>query len=222
LSSNSRSKIRRGLKRCKVEPIDFRLLAEKGEELDHSTRERQGRTVSSASNSYWQKYYSNAAQTVGAEAWGAFVDGELAAYLIGFRVENCSNLVILRSKQELLSSYPNNALLFSYLRHVLGRGEVDSVSYGLEPIQHDMEALDHFKLGLGFEKKPCGQRVEVAPWLRPLLQGPILSGARRLTGLLKRDERIDKLNGLLQWMTDQECRTGSTPGEAGKIFGRDM
>lgn len=203
LSAKARNQTRRGLEQCRVEQIEFAALEREGLSLNRDTLLRQGRAEPAGFETYWQRYYAAASTTMGAEAWGAFAGNDLAAYLIAFNTSGCCNILIVRSCREHLKAYPNNALLFGYAFAALRRPDVRRVSIGLEPIQQDMDTLDHFKLGLGFEKKACGQRVDVANWLRPFSKGPMLSVAQRLTGILKRDERVDKLNGLLRWLNEQ-------------------
>ena len=207
LSSKSRNQTRRGLEQCRVEQVSFNDLSAKALVLNRDTMLRQGRALPRDFESYWLRYYREAAKAIGAEAWCAFSEGALAAYLIAFETDGCCNILVVRSAVEKLKVYPNNALLFSYADVALKRPGIRRVSIGLEPIQQDMDGLDHFKLGLGFEKKPCGQRVEVAPWLRPILSGHMLSGARAATRLLPRNERIDKLSGLLNWLAEQDGRS---------------
>lgn len=199
LMSKARNQTRRGLEQCRVEQVSFTDLERYGFKLNRDTMLRQGRKLDADFDGYWKQYYAAADMAEGAEAWCAFVDDAAAAYLIAFETGGTCNILIVRSAREQLKAYPNNALLFTYISAALSRTGVNQVSIGLEPIQRDMEALDHFKLGLGFKKRPCGQRVEVAPWLKPWLRGPVLAAARGTTRLMRRNEKIDKLHGLLDW-----------------------
>lgn len=203
LSGKARNQTRRGLEQCEVRPVRFEELRTKGIPLNRETLHRQGRKISADFEDYWRRYYENAALADGAEAWGAFVKGELAAYLIAFRMEEVAHVLILRSSSRFLKQYPNNALIFSYLVHALNHSGLREVSFGLESIQEGMDTLDHFKLGMGFRKQSIGQRIVLRPALGNILQGQILKIAR---GMLREgwgNEKLGKLAGLVRWYSEQ-------------------
>lgn len=197
LGSKARNQTRRALERCECRALDFAELAASGPELNRDTLVRQGRKIGADFDAHWQRYYRCAGEAEGADAWGCFAEGRLAAYLVAFRMEASSHVLIVRSHSELLRHYPNNALLYTYLRRCFDDG-LEEVSIGFEPLQDEMESLDHFKLGMGFEQLPVGQRIEFAPWLAPLLPA-----AGALARLLPRGEARAKLAGMLRWHREQ-------------------
>jgi hypothetical protein len=172
LSANHRSKIRRGLARSRIEPIeDARIFVEKGWPLNAETLSRQGRFRPSEALRRWRCLASALGQVDGLRAWGAWVEGELAAIAVTFQLEDCVNLLILRSALTHRSAYPNDALVYTIAREALSRPEVSCVSYGEESIL-GLDTLDSFKTGLGFEKRPVRQVLLLHPllrWLKPLL-----------------------------------------------------
>lgn len=204
LSQKARNQTKRGLERCEVRPVESDKLLTHGIRLNRDTMERQGRKIAKGFDEYWMKYFSAAMKAEGADIWGAFVEGELAAYLVSFRMNRCAHILIVRSDSRHLNVYPNNALLFNYIRQTLGRGDVEQVSIGFESLQQRLESLDHFKSGLGFRKVETGQRIELAWWLKLFLRKPL---AARLCGLIHskaaKDERFAKLSGMLQWYSKQ-------------------
>ncbi|RMG39449.1 MAG: GNAT family N-acetyltransferase [Methanobacteriota archaeon] len=203
LTSKARNQTRRGLESCEVRRVDFLELAEKGLALNRETLERQGRRIPSDFQEYWRRYYSEASRTDGAHAWGAFVDGELAAYLIAFVMDNVSHILIVRSSRKCLKKYPNNALIFEYIRNMLQQRVVGEISIGLESIQEKMQSLDHFKIGMGFRKEPVGQRIVLRPWLSGIMKPPILCITRAVLSQFPRNEQISKIAGLLRWCEEQ-------------------
>lgn len=203
LSGKARNQTRRGLDQCDVRPVSFDELQDLGLQLNRETMVRQQRKIDADFDTYWERYYASAAVADGAEAWGAFVEGRLAAYLIAFRMEGVAHILIVRSSSRFLKQYPNNALMFTYLSHTLAADDIREVSIGLESIQEGMGTLDHFKLGMGFRKKPTGQRIVLKPMLENFL-GPI--GLRAARFVVKNGwgkERMAKLSGLLQWYAEQ-------------------
>ena len=204
LESKARNQTRRGLEACDVRPVQFSELGSHGIALQRDTLKRQGRRIPHDLRAYWSRYFENAAQTEGALAWGAFRGKDLAAYLIAFQVEDTAHVVILRSAVALLRYYPNNALLFAFLRHMLGSGAARRVSIGFEPFQTNLASLDRFKEGLGFRRYPVCQYVRLAPPLPTLLRRPLLAGSIACLRLLSRNETASKVAGLLECYATQK------------------
>ena len=211
LRSRTRTQVRRGLDACQVEQVDFDLLQRHAISLNSDTLIRQGRKVPDNLEAHWRKFYRAAERTKGTEAWGAFVDGDLAAYLVSFRIEKVANITIVRSATPFLKNYPNNALLFRFLQQRLGDQTVDCVSYGYESIQAGTDSLDQFKSGMGFERAPVDQRVEFAPWARPLLNRVTLPAIARLFQLSGNPEQIAKIQGIVDWHRLQPARPALPP-----------
>ena len=112
LSANTRSKVRRGLRRCDVRPVPFSEICEQGRQADRDTLSRQGR-VAGLTGTRWRRYWQSAARTVGMEGWGAYVGKELAAFLVTVRLDDCVEFLLARSRSDRLDAYPNNALIFT-------------------------------------------------------------------------------------------------------------
>ena len=203
LSPRTRTATRRGLECCIVKPISFRDLQKSGLRLNRETLRRQGRTTPRGFEEYWRKYYTAAERAEGAEAWGAIINGDLAAYLIAFQLGECSNIFIVRSALKYLKCYPNNALLFKYVQYSLQRPVVREVSYGLESVQVGMESLDHFKLKMGFRKVPIGQRVEFAPWVSLCVSNSVSLRIIRCLAAKFKGEMFGKIVGMLDWYQRQ-------------------
>lgn len=203
LSGKARNQTRRGLEFCQVRQIEFSELTDRGIEINRETLERQGRRISKDFQEYWRRYYFEASRTTGAHSWGAFVNGELAAYLIGFVMDDVSHILIVRSSTTHLRKYPNNALLFHYIRYMLHYRIVNEISIGMESIQDGMQSLDHFKLGMGFRKATLGQRIVARPWISRLLRQPLLGVSQNILARLPKNEHTSKILGLLRWYEEQ-------------------
>ncbi len=206
LRSRTRTQVRRGLEACAVERVDFAVLRKSAIPLNADTLIRQGRRVPQNLESYWQKYFAEAARTEGAEAWAAFTDGQLAAYLIAFTVADVTNLLIVRSSLDHLAKFPNNALLFRFLHDRLRDPQISQVVYGYESIKPGLESLDQFKTGMGFEQVAVGQRIELTGWVQPLINRFTTPTALRILQRYGRGETLAKLQGLLTWYSRQPLR----------------
>lgn len=199
LSLKARNQTRRGLEKCTVRPIRFEQLAKAGLQLNRDTLLRQGRTINQKMDDYWLSYYHFANQSNGAESWGAFINDDLAAYSISFRMEDVVNILVVRSATKYLKYYPNNALIYNYVQHVFQKTDAAEVSYGLESIQDSVDALTHFKVGMGFAKVLIGQRLEFCCCLKPFLFNTFLTQAKKIIKFNNNNEKMNKLSGLIDW-----------------------
>ena len=167
LSPNSRSKVRRGLKRSSVGNISLDQLAREGWELQHDTIERQGRH-GSMTREEWERICLSAKGLAGFEGWGAFVDSNLAATILTALVDNVCYMLYPQSHRKYFGEYVNNALSYTITHEMLSNREVREVFYGL----HSLDAppsVDEFKFRMGYTAKPVRQRVVFHPWMRPFI-----------------------------------------------------
>lgn len=189
LSANNRSHIRRGLKRCQVRSMSFAELEQLGREAHDDTMKRHD--VAAFSLGFDRSLQNCSAY----EAWGAFVEGHLASYMVTLWVEDWVHILVNRSVSSYLKFYPNNAMIFSVVSELLERPGVSAVSYGLEPL-NGLESLEHFKLGMGFVKEPVCQRIVVARWLKPLLNTVTCRTIEAVASISRRNLRLQKAAGV--------------------------
>jgi len=168
LQPKARNQTRKGLRECTIERVEFNALADMGYRLNEETWERQGRTSTDLPRIRWQKYCQAAARTRDMEAWGAFVQGRLAAFVVCALVERSYNILHQSSSTELLSHYPNNALAFTVTKRALEQTGVDRVGYGLKSVENT-GGLEHFKLAMGYSLRPLDERIVLHPMLRVCL-----------------------------------------------------
>jgi hypothetical protein len=193
LSANNRSKVRRGLARCTIERLPPAEVRKHGRGINDDTLRR----IRLQERYPWEQYWDAAERSSDCvEVWGARVDGVLAAYLVAVRVDRCCEILIARSTSEMLKFYPNNALLFTVVRDMVQRPDVDVVFFGVQALDR-ADGTDAFKQSLGFEKTPIRQRVVFHPLLRPALQNAL---AVRVLGAMAarrpESEMWRKLHGL--------------------------
>lgn len=163
LSPNARSKIRRGLKRCRVQQISIDTLAQDGWQLQRDTIERQDRT-DSMNSQRWEKICDGTKGLVDFEVWAAFVDDQLAATILTAVVARVCYLLYPQSHRKYFGDYVNNALCYELTQNMLCSGRVDEIFYGL----HSLDApasVDEFKFHMGYIAKPVRQRVFFNPKL---------------------------------------------------------
>ena len=168
LSGNVRSKVRRGLKRCTVAPVDFSVIATAGRKAHADTLARQDRE-SGLDGERWDRFWQAAAATPGFEGWAAWTGENLAAFLVSVNVGDSVEFMVARSCSDDLGAYPNNALIYTVTEEMLVRRGVREITFGLEALE-PVEALDQFKFGMGFRARPIRQRIVFRPWLASVLR----------------------------------------------------
>ena len=167
LSGNTRSKTRRGLKRNEIRPVTGAEVAEHGHKAVTQTLERQGRSSDEAVAA-WRRLLAAADAEPAAEIWGAWHEGELAAYLLMLHIDDVCEFYQARSRNDLLQHYPNNALIHTLTEEILVKRAVREITFGIESAE-DVSALDTFKFSMGYTRKLIHQKVVFHPALRPAL-----------------------------------------------------
>ncbi len=193
LSANTRSKVRRGLRHCRIRALDFDELVRAGETAQQDTLQRLGkeaRAFRASKGMHESRAY---------QAWGAFVDDQLAAFLVTLRVEDWVHIQVNRSADQYLKFYPNNALVFSVTQQLLSDPQTAAVCYGWEPLTR-IESLEQFKLSMGFVKEPVRQQVVPAPPLRILLNPVVRKIIEKAAAWRVSDQRLQQLAGLCRFI----------------------
>ncbi|MBV9766245.1 MAG: hypothetical protein JOZ48_15470 [Acidobacteriaceae bacterium] len=168
LEKKARNQVRRGLENCVIEQIDFAYLAKRGLELHLETLARQQRHGGSMVEKQWLRMCEVAARTRDCQAWGALVNGQLAAFMATALVEKYFTILEQCSATAYLAHYPNNALVFSVTKEKLKDPRIEYVSYGLKSLENTV-GLDHFKHQMGFQLKEWQDTIVFNPILKPFI-----------------------------------------------------
>ncbi|MEM5775254.1 MAG: hypothetical protein AAGU05_09660, partial [Anaerolineaceae bacterium] len=163
LNRKARQNVNKALNRCTVEPISFARLAEEGWQLESDTLDRQAREGQHDAYS-WKALCKIAENIPGFEAWGAIVDGKLAASLLTFQQGDCCEMLYQQCHREYLNDRVNNALTFSVSQMMMRRSGTKMIFYAL----HSLDAspnVDEFKFRMNYRAKPIRQRVVFHPFL---------------------------------------------------------
>jgi len=193
----ARKNVRRGLRESAVQPISFQLLASDGWRLHEETLERQKRDEL-RNRRDWERLCLSAADLPGFEAWGALVQGRLAASVITFQMQGCCYMLYQQSKQDCLTAHVNNALSYTVTQTMMRRPQVSSIFYGL----HSLDApasVDEFKFRMGYLRKPVRQRVCLHPVCLPFFN-PVTHILVRTAKLLRPRNRVfAKAEGMIRF-----------------------
>ncbi|GIW39883.1 MAG: hypothetical protein KatS3mg076_0460 [Candidatus Binatia bacterium] len=181
LSANTRSKVRRGLRRCEIAPLSAEEARRHGYEAHRDTVVRQGRQ-GDWGRVRWDLFWDAVARTPDVEVRGAWVGNELAAFLVCLVFEDSAEFSVARSRTDALGAYPNNALVYRTLHEMLHERGLREVTFGIESLE-PVGPLDEFKFSMGFRPRPIRQAVVFHPAVSLLLRR---SSFRRLARAVAR------------------------------------
>lgn len=178
LSSNNRSKVRRALKRMEVRQVTVDEVLATGYAPYLDTRERQGTTPMTPDE--FRANWERQRVVPDREIWAAVIDGEIAAFGAVHRCGRWAAISATVSSRKHQRDYPNHALFFTILEHLMSQPGVESASYGLSSLRGETarDSLHHFKLSVGLQAVPIVRKVEVHPVLRPAVNRGTLAAAR--------------------------------------------
>lgn len=198
LPKKARHDVKKGMSRASIEQISLSSLASEGWALRRETLLRQGRQDAEIKTD-WQKLCLSADGLDGFEAWGAIVEGKLAAALLALLCDDHFCILYQQSLTEYLPLGVNNALAYAVTSNVINRPDNKAwVFYGL----HSLDAppsVDEFKFRMGYTAKPVRQRVVFHPWVRPFMNPAshalLRAGLRIKPGL----PTLSKAEGMLRF-----------------------
>ncbi|PWH12787.1 MAG: hypothetical protein DDG60_11735 [Anaerolineae bacterium] len=170
LKPQARNGVRRGLSNATVEEIPFERLADEGWALQQDTLSRQNR-LSSMSKATWERLCLSAKGLPGFIAWGALVNGELAAALITCQIDETFYVPYAASRQKFLNAHVNNALFYQVSCNLLAMPGIKSIFFSLHSLDAP-ESINEFKFRMGLQAKLVRQRVVFHPIFRGLAAQP--------------------------------------------------
>ena len=195
----ARKNVRRGLANCAVEQLSFDALAEDGWLLQLDTLERQGRRLNlKTEHTFWRNRCLAAKKLNGFEAWGALVNGQLAASVITFRMEDCYYMLYQQCARAYLAEHVNNALSFVVTRNLSLRPETKSILYGIHSLDAP-DSVDEFKFRMGYHARAVRQRVVFHSTLAPFFNSLSYSIVRGCSKLFPHNSMLAKAEGMLRF-----------------------
>jgi hypothetical protein len=203
LHHQARTNVRRGLSQCQIERIPFEKLAKEGWMLQQDTLERQGRS-NSMSEAEWRRICLAAEGLPGFEAWGATVDGELAASLLTTRIDDTCCVPYAQSHHKYLNMRVNNALFYAASCDMLSREGVSGIFFSLHSLDAP-ESVNEFKFRMSFIPKPVRQRVVFHPFLAPFANRASHKAIIRMQHRYPGNNILSKAEGMLRFYLQGKC-----------------
>jgi hypothetical protein len=174
LHKDAKRNVRKNLDACSVRRVPYDLLRSEGLAINQSVFARQGRRMPKSfltDDGLWRKYLDVCETLPFVEAYGAFIDDRLCAFSLVLLMDGYCYTYHPFASAESLKHYAMNVLIYSIVRTMLDRPEIQCVSYGLESfVPHP--TLERFKLAMGCRKRPIGRRVLINPLARPIFSSP--------------------------------------------------
>lgn len=191
LSSNNRSKVRRGLKRLEVRPLEPAEVAATGYRAYSDTRGRHG--MPHMTPGEFVALWAPRRLSPSHEVWGAMGEDGIAAFGEVHLCGRWASLSATVSADRSLRDYPNHALFFSMLSDLMGRSRIESVSYGLSSLraETDRDSLHRFKQSVGLIPVPVRREITLHPALRPMVNPASARAAATLEARLP-DSRLPR------------------------------
>lgn len=167
-SSNTRSKLRRGLRNCDVRTLSCGELAGTGYEVYRRAFDRYGGADEPVAPSAFE------AQVMSAEGfddivdhWGVFCDGRLAGYASNYVFGDTEALYsTLKFHPDLLRKYSSYVLFHKMNEYYLREGGVGYVNDGFRSILHGTDLQDFLQRNFSFERAPTGLAAFYRPQYR--------------------------------------------------------
>jgi hypothetical protein len=174
--------IRKSLKICKVEQIDFDYLFKHGLPLNLDTANRQGRKTVYTGPTYWRKYCEAAKATPGIAAWAALVGGQLGTYVVMAEFDGWWNWLLTHSSAALSKHRTSHVLFYEASRQFFQNNPDKKICYGLGSLEFVLE-LDRFKQKMGIKRQPIKQRIVLSKstsFAFTLAREPFLKALKKL------------------------------------------
>ncbi len=196
LAKRMRRYVKAALERCEIRPLDLDRLLRDGLRLNLDTMKRQGRYNPDFAEAPGWKRFVGAVGACAPEfsATGAFVDGELAAYMVTCTEDGWMHLLYENGRDDLRQHRPSYALDFSLIHAGMQDPAVEGVC-GSPVAVGALGGLHDFKVSLGYDIEPHNVVLALHPAARPAIVNPL---SRGLVGALRRlrprDRRIERLD----------------------------
>jgi ribosomal protein S18 acetylase RimI-like enzyme len=200
LPRQSKQNVKKGLACCEIAPISFGRLAIDGWQLHCDTLKRHNRK-DFLSEKAWQRSCLAAEDLPGFEAWGAMIQGQLAAAIVFARVYDWIILLSQDSLTALIHANPNHALIYCLTKELVSRKGTRAIFYTLQSLDAS-PCIDDFKLRMGYKKVSVKQCVVFHPIVLPLVNRHSLHA---LTGLHRKYPSnlwLAKAEGLVRFSLD--------------------
>ena len=190
--SKVRNQIKKGLKNCRVEMVDNRVIAENGYEVYSSAFSRYKTVSKHISEEYFKKSILNSKDL---DFWGVYYKNKLIAYAQNQIYNNVCNYSTIKFHPDFFKFYPSYALIYEMNRYYLNEMNFLYVSDGARSIAHQTNIQNFLIQKFRFRKAYCKLNIYYRKDLEVVVK--MLYPIRKI--LIKIDNKLfQKLNILLK------------------------
>ncbi|MCK5613082.1 GNAT family N-acetyltransferase, partial [Candidatus Pacearchaeota archaeon] len=166
-SANTRSKIRRSLKRSETKKVSLEFLAKNSYDTYKNAAKRYNQHSVTSREAFCDSM-NNYAKRKDVEAYGTFIEDKLVAYGIAFIKGNSIRLGPTKFDPAYSSAYPMYGLYYTMVCDYMELGCYDCVDNGARALHHETNIGD-FLLKMGWRKAQCRLGLYLTPTLRAVL-----------------------------------------------------
>ncbi len=173
LSSNTRSKVKRGLKNCQIEKINSKFLLNHGYEVYLSAFKRYKDSKPIKKNEYLKNMEVSTKYENIIDYWGVFEKktGKLIAYSQNFIYDNIEvNYSTIKFHPDYLFLYPSYSLFFEMNKYYLEEKRFEYVNDGFKSILHETNIQSFLIEKFGFRKAYTNLYIEYKPIISFLIK----------------------------------------------------
>ncbi|MBZ5603672.1 MAG: hypothetical protein LAO79_15335 [Acidobacteriia bacterium] len=199
LHRNFRAKVRKGLDDCQVVRLDESDLLKQGLELNLHTMKRQDRwDPEFGAERSWKRLVTAIRHCPAIAAYGALVDGHLAAYAITCREDGWLHILHRMSRDEDLEHCPNHVLDFTITSEIAQDPKLKAVSMGYASLVAGTDGLHEYKLRLGYTFSPHHSVVRLHPAIAAILtSAPAKSVLAAMRSHDPRNQQLQKVGAVI-------------------------
>jgi len=197
INSKARGKLRRGLERCEIKPVDADLLAREGFLLNRETMNRQRRFEREFGEpKRWKRFVEAVRRSSNISVLGAFADGRLNSYAVLHREDDWIYLLYQMSLTAGLQNAANTALHYEVCRLIAGVG-VEAICSG--PIPLAPGRLHSFKTQMGMTVLPQTFAFRFHPAIAPAAEaGAVQTVVSSLRRIWPQNPRLEIVSSVLR------------------------
>lgn len=154
LSSNTRSKVRRGLKQCIVKKVSKEIIANEGYDVYHHAFDNYNTYIKPTNREIFKQNILNCSTC---EFWAVYTNDEdkMIAYSQNFIEDNSVNYATIKFHPSYLKLYPSYALFYEMNHYYLEDKNFLYVNDGARSISHDTNIQNFLIQKFKFRKAYC-------------------------------------------------------------------
>jgi len=166
-SKNTRSKIRRGLKKCSVELINSKRILEDGFECYNAAFINYNTHLKSKTR---EEFLIEISELEGDwEFWAIFHENEMIGYSQNKIIDNYCDYSTIKFHPNYLKLYPSYALFYTMNKYYLNEKNFKYVNDGARSISHDTNIQEFLIQKFQFRKAYCQLHVKYSPKIKFIL-----------------------------------------------------